>query len=167
MIRIVTLFALIALPAQAVAQARPGACLTRAEGSAAITHVLPAALAAVTGQCGASLGPTAYLSRSGAALEARYRAEADRNAVAGRAALVKMIGPVEGVALSDTTVAELATVGVRGAIGKLKPQDCRQADEVLALVDALPPGNVAQLAVRLLDSGKQTAGAPFRFCPRS
>lgn len=165
--RIAAAVALVAMSCSATAQPRASACLTRAEAAAAITFVLPGALTTVKQRCAATLGAQSYLTRNGQALEARYRVEAERGGTAGRAALVKMIGTIDGVKFSDATIAEFATIGVAQAIGDLKVKDCAQVDDILALIDPLPARNVAELTVRLLDSGKPDKNAPFRFCPRT
>lgn len=141
-------------------------CLTRAEGDAFFTAVMPDILRGVGKTCSAVLPEQAILRAGLPPLVARYQASADAAwpkamdvfaKIGGKELrgvdpklLRPLVGPMMGNMIAD----------------ELKPADCPTADRMVTLLEPLPPSSLAELIVLFAElGGKDKKSSPLTICP--
>ena len=150
--------------------AAPETCLAPTEVDALIRFAMPDIANAVANQCAASLGTQSYLKRNQAALLGRFAGPSKAALPRAKAAFAKMTNMPDLSALGDGTMHDLIGIGVTSAFAKLKPADCTKADQLLGLLDPLPPENMAGLVTFILQAASENSGGkekstPFKVCP--
>ncbi|TIX50040.1 hypothetical protein [Alteraurantiacibacter aquimixticola] len=143
--------AAMALSAPTQAQNRPD--FTEDEITAMALYAMPLAFSSLQRKCASVLDPQAYIYAYGDELSERLRISANGQFPYARAALMKFAGDREDPMLTmvqnlppetlEPLVSEMVTAKV---FSEIKTSDCGEYDRVLALLDPLPPENLAQLA---------------------
>ena len=165
---------LVALPAQAGAQAAAAPCLTEAEVRALATFAMPSALDGLIKNCSTHVGDAGFMTRSGSALVADYAANKDAAWPLARKAFFRLGGDkdkdsAEMIAkLPDEALQPFVEGMIGGMVGaKLKPEQCRLADKMMRLLAPLPPENMVELlgtVVELATAGEKAAPGGFSVC---
>lgn len=162
------------LPVATMAQeAKP--CMSAAEAQGLVTFALPDLIDTVAKSCKPTLAPTAYLTRSGAEMVARYRTTADSSWPVAKAAIVKIAGKDGAMmaALPDEATKALIGAGISTELGKsVKPQSCQMVSDVLEQLSPLPPQNMSNLLGIILQAVGNSQklnkpGSSFSICPRT
>ncbi len=156
---------LMASSAQAAA-ADARSCLTRAEATNLAVAMLPDLLDAISKKCATALPEAATLRAGLPPLLERYRPAADAAwpkalLVIGKAAGdtlqgidPKLIRPMIGPMLGDMFGSSI------------KPADCPQIDRVVTDLAPLPPANIADLAITLVEIGQKSGKkSELVICP--
>lgn len=165
------LAALIALPAQALAQ--PG-CLTRGEAESLVTALLPSLILHVGAQCAPVLAPDAALVERGDALAERYRPAAEEARPVAAPVAARFLDDGEDPPFfPEGTAEEIALsafeVGIATGIS-LDARGCRIADGVFGALEPLPARNFAALIALFMEIGAAEGAdepdgtPPFRVC---
>lgn len=161
--------ALALLATAGTAAAAPaGQCLTPAELDAVTRATLPEVAGTVIARCRPSLPATSYLARRGDALVARLRPQAEAALPTAGAALARSFGQPALANLKPETMRDLVTAGLTSELNRLRPSDCGAVDRGMALLDPLPPANLAGAVAFVLTEagrGNRGRGNPFRLCP--
>jgi hypothetical protein len=160
-----------ALPGSAIAEtAKP--CMTPAEVQNLITFAMPDIISGLATQCRQHIPASAFLSKSGGDLVARYRVTGDEAWPLAKKAMFKMIGDDKmAAAMPDEVTKGLLTAGISAGISKdIKSEDCGAISGVAEALAPLPPQNMATLiGVVLQMSSKKSGGkskdSPFNICP--
>lgn len=155
--------ALIAAPG--IAQAAEPPCLTAREFTDLSSYSLPSIITGTAQRCSATLGPDAFLKRSGATLASRFAAEKAAAWPGARAAFLKLSGGGNSDAanllgsLPDDKLQPMADALVEGLIGQQIPVErCRTIDRAVRLLAPLPPRNFAELIALAAGLGSQAGG---------
>jgi hypothetical protein len=150
--------------AQPVAQGKP--CLQPAEANALLLAMTPDALQATVALCSKTLPANAYLSARGTALVARYRGPAEAAKPDAARAFAKMVP--EAGAMGEGMFGTIAGPMIGQLIAEeVKPESCGRINQMLELLDPLPPENLSRLIVAILEmtaEGPKAKAAPFEFC---
>lgn len=150
-------------------------CVTEPEARSVALFVAPDMIRALSNTCRPSLPAGAYLTRSNDALIARYRAVSDTawpgvQALLGRVPETKMFAGLDEGAARGLIGAMLQDK----ALGKISPNDCSMASQMLESLDPLPPQNMASFLVALARLGESASNErlpagkkpkPSVFCP--
>lgn len=167
------LFAGALLAAPGIAQAAEPPCLTNAEFSSLASFALPSVITGTTQRCSASLGPNAYLPRSGAQLAQRYAENKTASWPAARSAFLKLSGGNGDAAkllrdLPDASLQGMLDSVLQGMVSQQIPVErCGTIDQVVRLLAPLPPGNMAELVSVVVslgskDDAAKASGKPAR-----
>lgn len=170
--------ALVALPAQAGAQAaataKPAPCLTQAEVRALTTFAMPSVIDGLNRSCAPHVGTSSFMARDGAALAANYAANKDAAWPVARKAFFKLGGDQDKstadmmAQLPDSALQPFVEGMIGGLVGaKLKPEQCRLADKMMRLLAPLPPENTVELlgtVVELATAGDKPKPGSFSIC---
>ena len=152
--------ALLALPAQAVAQTAAAPCLSQTEVRALTAYALPSALTGLIDRCGPQLGAGGFMPTQGRALVARYAARKDAAWPLAKKAFFRLGGGKANdkammetmAAMPDSALQPFVEGMIGGMIGaKLKPGQCAIADTLMRLLAPLPPENTAELIGTILE----------------
>ncbi|MDT8757970.1 hypothetical protein MZO42_04605 [Sphingomonas psychrotolerans] len=157
--------ALSATGAQAAADTAQKPCLTPVEAQALIIALMPPAVRAVGGACNSALPSVAYLRTNADRLGQRYTAPAIAAKPAAASALGKISGTGDKITpdtfdtFANMLVGELVTKGI-------KPDVCAKVDRVAALLDPLPPANLAGFVAAILEftSEDSKRGPDLNIC---
>jgi hypothetical protein len=160
----------LAIPGPALAaSAKP--CLTSAEARSVIQAALPDVITAVADKCRQALPSGAFLTKSSTAMSTRYRVSSGASWPMARAAFLKLAGSSGDMlkSLPDEAAKGLITAGITAAMeDKIKPDQCPNIDRAMAALAPLPPENLADLTLALLDlsiAKGETAKSPLSICP--
>ncbi len=157
--------ALSATGAHAAADTAQKPCLTPVEAQALVTALMPPAVRAVNGACSGALPAGAYLRTNADRLAQRYAAPAVAAKPAAASALGKIAGAGDQItpetfdSFAGMLVGELVTKGI-------KPDVCTKVDRVAALLDPLPPPNLAGFVAAILEFTSDDAkkGPDLKIC---
>lgn len=142
--------AALSMSAQAVAQT-PAPCMTNEEVQSIVLVLLPDAITAVGKSCEAALPATALLRRADAPLFTRYRAEVAPNSQRARTAFAKIAGKEAEPLLQSEGGLALMSAFISPMIAKgIKTKDCGAINQIVELLEPLPPSNMAGLFATIL-----------------
>ncbi|MFT4026535.1 MAG: hypothetical protein QM676_07015 [Novosphingobium sp.] len=145
-----------------LAQAVEPPCLTAREFTDLSTYALPSIITGTAEKCAASLGPDAFLKRSGSALASRYAAGRPAAWPGAKAAFLKLSGREAADLfknLPDDKLQPLANTLVEGLIAQQIPSErCRTIDTAVRLLAPLPPQNTAELIALAVGLGSRSGG---------
>ena len=126
---------------------------------------MPSIITGTAERCGAALGPSAFLTRSGAALASRYAAAKPGAWPGARAAFLKLSGGKNSDAakllgtLPDDKLQPMADALIEGLVAQQVPTErCRTIDAAVRLLSPLPPRNAAELIALAAGLGSQAGG---------
>ena len=174
-----TLFAaaIVALPAQAIAQTAATSCLAPAEVRALATFSMPSVLNGLIANCTAHVGSRSFMATQGPSLVAAYAGGKDAAWPAARKAFFRLAD--SGKPSDKEMAAAVARLPdsalqpfVEGMIGsligsKLKPGQCVMADKLMRLLAPLPPANMTELVstvVELAEGDKKPGPGGLKVC---
>ncbi|MCK9543466.1 MAG: hypothetical protein M0R03_15705 [Novosphingobium sp.] len=178
--KFLSLAACLLIAAPGIAQAAEPPCLAPAEFTSLAGYALPSLISGTTARCGASLGPSAFLSRSGKDLATRYAQGKTANWPGAKAAFLKLSASTNKDAnqiigtLPDATLQQMLDAVMEGMAGQQIPvEKCGTIDNVVRLLSPLPPANTAELIALAVGlgaksgpgkNGKAKVGS-FTLCP--
>jgi hypothetical protein len=155
--------ALIAAPAAARAAEAP--CLTAREFTDLSSYALPSVITGTAERCSASLGPSAFLKRSGSALASRYAAAKPAAWPGAKSAFIKLSGGANSDTASlfknmpDDKLRPMVDTLVEGLVAQQVPaQRCQAIDAAVRLLAPLPPQNTAELIALAVGLGSRSGG---------
>lgn len=157
-----------------IAQAAEPPCLTAGEFTSLAQYALPSIIDGTSQRCRSTLGPGAYLSRSGGELIQRYAQRKPAAWPGAKAAFLKLSATSNGDAnklihnMPDASLQQMLDSLMAGLISQQVPLNrCGTIDRVIGLLSPLPADNTAELialAVGLgAKSGRAKVGA-FSLC---
>jgi hypothetical protein len=167
--KMMTATMLSALPMTAIAAETP--CLTATEARGLIQVALPDVITAVESRCKTTLPSGSFLARSGAEMATRYRTSAGTNWPVAKLAFLKLVGPSGEVfkSMPDDASKALISAGIAAEMGKgIKPEQCSYIDRAMAALAPLPPENMADLTIVILELGNANGAktkSPLTLCP--
>jgi hypothetical protein len=134
-------------------------CLGRAEVNEVTYFLLPIALDELADKCRPALPANAYLLNGGRALSTRLKADSGAHWAAAMQALAKVGGSPVPRGVTQETTTQLFREMARGEfLGKLKPENCRDVNEVTELMAPLPVENIGGLVALLIRLGTADSG---------
>lgn len=156
--------------APTLAQAAEPPCLTPAEFTSLAEYALPSIIDGTSQRCRTTLGPTAYLNRSGGELIQRYSQRRPAAWPGAKAAFLKLSTTSNAEAnkligsMPDTSLQQMLDSLMAGLVSQHVPLNrCATIDRVIGLLAPLPADNTAELialAVGLgVKSGRAKVGA--------
>jgi len=158
--------ALAALLVVASAASAAEPCLQPREAENLVVFVLPALTDAMARKCAPLLPASATLTRSGAALVARYRPDSIAAWPDAKVAFGKISGGETLGFLSDDVNRKVIEEATSAAIvADLKAKDCAMIDRFVGALSPLPARNVAQLVALFLEVGRKEGKSPMSICP--
>ncbi len=167
--KMMTATMLLALPVAATAAEKP--CLTPTEARGLMQVILPDVITTVASSCKATLPSGSFLARSGADMATRYRTNSGTNWPVAKLAFLKLAGPSADLlkSMPDDASKALISAGIANAMSDgIKPEQCSYIDRAMSALAPLPPENMADLAIALLElanaRGAKTA-SPLTLCP--
>lgn len=165
--------ALAATGAQAT-EATAQQCLTPSEAGGLFLALAPDALKAVGKACATTLPPGALLRQTDGPFMQKYQAEAAHSDALAQAAILKLVGKRDK-AMVDALGADgfrhmMTAVLMPKLADAIKPKDCPVVERVLASLEPLPPRNMADLLVTIIEAvsaDKQRKGqkVDIPICP--
>lgn len=171
----VQMIALALAAAPGVAQAAEPPCLTAREFTDLSSYALPSIITGTAERCSAALGPSAFLTRDGRALAARYAAAKPAAWPGAKSAFLKLSGGANSDAaglfksLPDDKLRPMVDTLVEGLIAQQVPAErCRTIDTAVRLVAPLPPQNTAELIALAVGLGSRSGGGKLgklTICP--
>ena len=137
--------------AQAAEQAK--ACLTHGEATAVMFVLAPEAIRAAGTACERTLPSTALLRQTSGPFLDGFQAEADRAWPRAQSGLTKLAGDNAMAALLEPEVMKplLKTMIVPMIANEIKPKDCAAIDHIVTQLAPLPPGNLVELVITVLE----------------
>ena len=169
--------------AQAAETAAVPVCVTHQEASGVILALAPEAIKAVGTACAQVLPPTALVRQTSGPYIARFQVEADRAWPQAKAGIGKLAaaGDKSGsgketsalvtAMLDSDQLRPLLVAMIAPALTKaIKPKDCPMIDHMLTALEPLPPANLAEVIVSVLEldsADKLAKGKPndVPICP--
>lgn len=145
-----------------VAQAAEPPCLTTGEFASLAGYALPSVITGTTQRCSASLGPDAFLPRSGGQLAERYAERKADNWPAARSAFLKLSGGNGDASkllrdLPDASLQGMLDSVLQGMVSQQIPVErCGTIDKVVRLLAPLPPANMAELVSVMVGLGAKS-----------
>jgi len=148
------------------AQAAASACLTPTEANALITAVFPDIIDGIATKCAPTLPPNATMRAGLAPLMARYRPAAEAAWPQAIGAFGKLAGE-DMKGMSPQVIRPMLGPMMAEMIGKdIKPAQCPQIDRIIGGLAPLPPQNLADIFVAVLElDGKDGKKADLAICP--
>lgn len=176
MIRLTLIAAAMLASAPGIANAADAPCLTAGEFSSLAGYSLPSVISGTTQRCAMTLGPKAFLNRSGKDLASRYAARKDKDWPKAKAAFLKISGTKGGGDVNkmfqnmpDNSLQQVLDAMLEGMVAQQIPLErCDTIDDVIRLLAPLPPENTAELialAVGLGSKAKAGKVGSINLCP--
>jgi hypothetical protein len=162
-------FALAAMLAATGAHAQQAAeqqCVQAADVEIMMLTYAPGAVRALHAACRPMLAPGSYLAGpAGEAMVERYEDAAAGVSPASKEAIARVFKGKEGAA--DMDMGAMLEVMVEAALQKIDAKTCTLVSRGLALIDPLPPKNIAGLVVLALEAtaGDKNSPPPLVVCP--
>jgi hypothetical protein len=126
-------------------------CVPPDEAAALMITLAPDAVRAVGAACAQALPPTALVRQTSGPFLDKYQAEADASWPKAKLAIDKIAGG-KGLPLDPDAMRPIISALILPAITKgVKAKDCVAVDHIVALLAPLPPRNVAELLVTILE----------------
>jgi hypothetical protein len=165
--------ALFAITGSAGAQTaeRGKPCLTREEASAIMFVLAPEAIRAAGTACAQTLPATALLRQTAGPFLDSFQAESDRAWPIAKSGLAKLSSGGDLAGLDSELMKPLLSTLIVPMIAKeIKPQDCGKIDHIVNQLAPLPPQNLVELIVSVLEmTGDSRASKgkknDFPICP--
>jgi len=158
-----------ATTAQAAERAKQ--CLTRDEASAIMFVLAPEAIRAAGSACAQALPATALLLQTSGPFFDAFQAESDRAWPTAKSGLAKLGSGGDLAGLDPELMRPLLSTLIVPMIAKeIKPQDCGKIDHIVSQLAPLPPKNLVELIVSVLEiAGDSRTGKgkknDFPICP--
>jgi hypothetical protein len=156
--------------AQAAAGARP--CLTHDEAAGVMLVLAPEAIRGVGIACSQTLPSSALLRQTSGPFLDRIEVESNRAWPQARSTIARLSGQENLAALldSETMKPMLAALLAPLIINEVKPKDCAAIDHIITQLAPLPPRNVAEIVVTVLelesaDKASKGEKSAFPLCP--
>lgn len=141
-------------------------CLTAGEFSSLASYSLPSIISGTSQRCASTLGPDAFLKRSGGELAARYAANKSSAWPGAKAAFLKLStsGGADANKLiggmPDASLQQMLDGMMQGIIGQQIPLErCATIDNVVRLLAPLPAQNTAELIALAAGLGSKSGRA--------
>ena len=161
--------------ASGTAQAAEPPCLTASEFTSLANYAMPSIISGTSQRCATTLGPDAYLRKSGNELVARYSRQKPANWPGAKTAFLKLSSTASNDAeklmrdMPDTSLQPMLDAMMEGMVAQQIPLDrCDIIDRAVRLLAPLPPESSAELIALVVGLGarsKQAKIGKFSICP--
>lgn len=167
--------ALLLTTAPGLARAAEPPCLTAGEFAALAGYAMPSVINGTAQRCAATLGPDAFLRKSGSELSGRYAARKPVAWPGAKAAFLKLSASTNADAnrlftqMPDPSLQQVVDAMLEGMVSQQIPLDrCATIDKVVGLLSPLPPENTAELVALAVGLGSKSGGGKLgkiAVCP--
>ena len=147
----------------------PQPCLTGEEAEALIVTLMPAAITIAGTTCATELPPNALLRQPNSGFVAKFAAIGDSAWSVAKSGLAKVAGP-DVAPILDTSMGRPMVAGLIAPllVKEIKPRDCAPINQILTDLAPLPPRNIANAVVTILQVARKPKPGekdPLPICP--
>jgi hypothetical protein len=164
--RLTAIAAALLAVAPTVAQAAEPPCLSPDEFTSLAGYALPSIISGTSQRCISTLGPSAFLRRSGPELIQRYAERKPAAWPAAKAAFLKLSSTTNADAnnlirtLPDASLQQMLDGLLQGMVSQQVPLDrCGAIDRLIGLLAPLPPQSTAEVIALAVGLGAKAGRA--------